>query len=114
MPGSKSGFDWCQQGFIKTSPINIEPAKTALRLGKLVPNPKTRLREQFHEVARFKYFSQRAEDSYWHWVVRNLKFHRDHPHLTLVTDAGSPYGPEVDLFLRLALNNSIWASLKKS
>jgi len=46
------------------------------RLGKLVPNPKLKLREQFHEVARFKYFSQRTEESYWQWVVRFLKFHR--------------------------------------
>ena len=56
--------------------MNIEPAKTALRLGKLVPNPKAWLQEQFHEVARFKYFSRRTEDSYWQWVVRYLKFHR--------------------------------------
>ncbi len=41
-----------------------------------MPDPKARLREQFHEVARFKYFSERTEDSYWQWVVRYLKFHR--------------------------------------
>ena len=75
--------------------MNIEPTKTAAgsagippssesgmmrrsgeRLGKLVPNPKAKLRDQFHEVARFKYFSQRTEDSYWQCVVRYLKFHR--------------------------------------
>ena len=50
--------------------MNIEPGKTARRLGSLIPNPKARLRDQFHEVCRFKYFSQRTEDSYWQWVVR--------------------------------------------
>jgi integron integrase len=56
--------------------VNIEPAKTAVPLGRLVPNPKARLRDQFHEVARFKYFSLRTETSYWQWVVRYLRFHR--------------------------------------
>ena len=56
--------------------MNIEPGKTARRLGTLVPNPHARLRDQFHEVCRFKYFSPRTEDSYWQWVVRFLKFHR--------------------------------------
>lgn len=56
--------------------MNIELGKTARRLGTLIPNPNARLREQFHEVCRFKYFSQRTEDSYWQWVVRFLKFHR--------------------------------------
>lgn len=46
------------------------------KLGKLVPNPKAKLKDQFHEVARFKYFSTRTEDSYWQWVVRYLRFHR--------------------------------------
>ena len=56
--------------------MNIELGKTARRLGTLVPNPKAKLRDQFHEVCRFKYFSQRTEDSYWQWVVRFLKFYR--------------------------------------
>jgi hypothetical protein len=33
--------------------MNIEPAKAARRLGALVTNPKAKLRDQFHEVARF-------------------------------------------------------------
>lgn len=45
-------------------------------LGKLLPNPKGRLRDQFHEVARFRHLSLRTEQSYWDWVVRYLKFHR--------------------------------------
>jgi len=44
-------------------PMNIESAKGAGRLGKLVPNPKARLRDQFHEVCRFKYCARRTEDS---------------------------------------------------
>lgn len=56
--------------------MNIESAKTARSLGKLTPNPKAKLRDQFHEVARFKYLSERTETSYWQWVVRYLKFHR--------------------------------------
>src|ERR1035437_5231249 len=56
--------------------MNIEPGKTAGPRAKLIPNPKLRLREQFHEVMRFKHFSQRTEESYWQWVVRFIKFHR--------------------------------------
>jgi integron integrase len=43
----------------------------------LLPHPKGRLKEQFHEVARFKHLSPRTEQSYWEWVVRYLKFHRE-------------------------------------
>jgi integron integrase len=46
-------------------------------LEKLQPNPKGRLKEQFHEVARFKHLSPRSEQSYWEWVMRYLKFHRE-------------------------------------
>jgi hypothetical protein len=35
-----------------------------------------RLRDQFHEVARFKHLSVRTERAYWEWVVRFLKFYR--------------------------------------
>jgi len=45
-------------------------------LDKLLPNPKGKLKDQFHEVARFKHFSQRTETTYWEWVVRDLKFHK--------------------------------------
>ena len=56
--------------------MNIERGKTAVPFGKLIPNPKARLREQFHEVMRYKYLSDRTELSYWQWVVRYLRFHR--------------------------------------
>jgi integron integrase len=44
--------------------------------GKLLLNPKARLKDQFHEVVRFKHLSPRSETAYWEWVVRFLKFHR--------------------------------------
>lgn len=54
------------------------PAKAACApLDKLLPNPKARLKDQFHEVARFKHLSSRTETSYWEWVVRYLKFHKE-------------------------------------
>ncbi len=53
------------------------PAKTAqVPLDKLLPNPKARLKDQFHEVARFKHLSSRTETTYWEWIVRYLKFHK--------------------------------------
>src|ERR1035437_2443473 len=48
----------------------------------LVPNPKARLKEQFHEVCRFKHVSLRTEEAYWQWIRRYLVFCRDHPHLS--------------------------------
>jgi hypothetical protein len=44
------------------------PAKAAsVPLGRLLPNPKMRLQDQFHEVARFKHLSPRTEAAYWDW-----------------------------------------------
>jgi hypothetical protein len=51
-------------------------ANTALPFEGFSPNPKARLRDQFHEVARFKHLSPLTEDAYWDWVVRFLKFQR--------------------------------------
>ena len=54
------------------------PTKTEVApLGKRQPNPKGRLQDQFHEVARFQHLALRTERTYWDWVVRYLKFHRD-------------------------------------
>ena len=60
--------------------MNIEPANTTRSRERLIPNPKLKLREQFHEVMRFKHFSQRTEEAYWSWVMRFLRFHRVAPH----------------------------------
>ena len=43
---------------------------------RLLPNPKLRLREQVHEVTRFKQLSPRTEEAYWDWIRRFLVFHR--------------------------------------
>ncbi len=40
----------------------------------LVPNPKARLKEQFHEVCRFRHVALRTEEAYWGWVVRLVRF----------------------------------------
>ncbi len=56
--------------------MNMEPGKTAVWQAKLIPNPKLKLRDQFHEVMRFKHFSQRTEESYWQWILRFLKFNK--------------------------------------
>lgn len=46
----------------------------------LIPNPKLRLREQMHEVMRFKQFSFRTESSYWNWIRQFIFFHnKRHP-----------------------------------
>lgn len=56
---------------------NSRPTKAA-KIPKegLLPNPKARLRDQFHEVARFRHLSLRTEGTYWEWAGRYLKFHR--------------------------------------
>lgn len=41
---------------------------------RLLPNPKARLRDQFHEAARFRQLSLRTEEAYWAWVHRFLLF----------------------------------------
>ncbi|MGA3144669.1 MAG: integron integrase [Verrucomicrobiota bacterium] len=49
-------------------------------LGSLIPNPKLRLREQVHEVMRFKQFSLRTESAYWNWMRQFIFFHhKRHP-----------------------------------
>src|SRR5688572_1965061 len=56
-------------------------AKAALRRPeRLIPNPKLRLREQMHEVARYRQLSIRTEDSYWQWIRRYILFQgKRHP-----------------------------------
>ena len=46
----------------------------------LVPNPKARLKEQFHEVCRFKHLALRSEEAYWAWVVRLVRFFKGKIH----------------------------------
>jgi integron integrase len=57
---------------------NIGGAKASGSL--LVPNPKLRLLDQVSEVARFKHYSIRTEQSYRQWVRRFVLFHQKrHP-----------------------------------
>jgi integrase len=47
---------------------------------RFIPNPKLRLREQLREVMRFKHFSHRTEEAYWHWIKGFILFHgKRHP-----------------------------------
>jgi len=55
--------------------MNCVPPKTAApaapprfqRLRKSTPDPKARLRDQFHEVARLKSLAGRIGAAYWQW-----------------------------------------------
>jgi hypothetical protein len=51
-------------------------SQVARPLGKFRPNPKLKLREQVAEVMRFKHFSHRTENAYWHWIKGFIQFHR--------------------------------------
>jgi hypothetical protein len=56
--------------------------KAAFRpLGRFIPNPKLKLREQVAEVCRFKHLSVRTEGAYWDWVRRLRVFHQPRPGL---------------------------------
>jgi integron integrase len=59
---------WPNIGSGKTAPSTSPPR------GQFIANPKARLREQFHEVCRFKHLSARTEEAYWGWVRRFLVF----------------------------------------
>ncbi|MBX3732958.1 MAG: phage integrase N-terminal SAM-like domain-containing protein [Verrucomicrobiae bacterium] len=43
----------------------------------LVPNPKASLKEQVHEVMRFHHYARRTVLSYWGWIARFLRYHRE-------------------------------------
>ncbi|HAB16592.1 MAG TPA: hypothetical protein DCE44_09090 [Verrucomicrobiales bacterium] len=51
--------------------------RASSRRGGIFPNPATSLKEQVHEVMRFFHYSPRTERSYWDWIQRYLRFHRD-------------------------------------
>jgi hypothetical protein len=50
-----------------------EPRITASAQDGLRPNPKARLKAQFHEVCRFRHVALRTEEAYWAWVVRLVR-----------------------------------------
>ncbi|MEY2408291.1 MAG: hypothetical protein QOF48_961 [Verrucomicrobiota bacterium] len=69
-----------------------------------LPNPKLRLREQLHEVMRYKHYSVRTEETYWGWIRQFIFFQgKQHPR-----EMGAP---EVHLFLtHLAADRSVAAA----
>jgi len=54
--------------------VPTKAAGLAINPEGLIPNPKARLKEQFHEVGRFKHIAVRTEETYWGWVVRLVRF----------------------------------------
>jgi integron integrase len=57
------------------APIATVPAPASS-----IPNPKLRLRQQVHEVMRFKHFSPQTEEAYWLWIRQFIFFHHTrHP-----------------------------------
>ena len=86
---------------------NMDSRKTAPR-ERLVPNPKARLREQLHEVCRFKHLSARTEEAYWGWLRRFLIFHKQGEVWWPPKDLGTA---EVQAFLsHLAVERKVAAS----
>ena len=53
-----------------------ETARRAAARAGLVPNPKARLKAQFHEVCRFKHLAVRSEEAYLQWIKRFIVFHK--------------------------------------
>jgi hypothetical protein len=51
-------------------------ANTALPAAGFLPNPNVRLKDQFHEVARFRHLTPLSEEAYWGWMLRFLKSQR--------------------------------------
>ena len=66
-----AGRKWLSNIFPGRSRVgNFYSAKAATKAANelrdgLVPNPKGRLKEQFHEVCRFKHLAVRSEEAYW-------------------------------------------------
>lgn len=90
-----------------TTATTMKPANAA-PIERLVPNPKARLRDQLHEVCRFKHFSPRTEESYWGWMRRFLIFHKQGEQWRHPRELG---GPEVQRFLsHLATERKVAAS----
>jgi hypothetical protein len=45
----------------------------------LIPNPKARLQDRFHEVVRYRHLARRTEQTYWDRAVRYLRHFRKLP-----------------------------------
>jgi site-specific recombinase XerD len=61
-------------------------------MDRFLPNPKLKLREQVGEVCRFRHYSHRTENAYWHWIKGFILFHQKrHPR--------EMHAPEVQTYL---------------
>jgi len=76
-------------------------------LGRFLPNPKLKLREQLKEVCRFRHLSHRTESAYWHWMKGFILFHgKRHPR-----EMGAP---EVQAYLsHLAVQKDVAAATQR-
>jgi len=76
-------------------------------LGRFLPNPKLKLREQLTEVCRFRHMSHRTESAYWHWMKGFILFHgKRHPR-----EMGAP---EVQAYLsHLAVQKDVAAATQR-
>ena len=78
---SKYNYSGLSRGFFVKIRKNMASAITTFKPREsFIPNPKLRLREQVHEVMRFKQFSLRTESAYWNWIRQFIFFHhKKHP-----------------------------------
>jgi len=99
-PSCKSTVNLCfvlvEQGVCEIFRRIITPGKTTIGvakpLGRFLPNPKLKLREQLGEVCRYRHMSHRTESAYWHWIKGFILFHgKRHPR-----EMGAP---EVQVYL---------------
>lgn len=68
------------------------PERRSYQRQLVTPNPQSTLREQVHEVMRFFHYAERTEATYWQWIERFLRFHRQpSPAATLGTAARPPH-----------------------
>jgi hypothetical protein len=80
LPAGPRGVEHRVAGRAAAGPVGSGPdgdweQRLVARAG-LVPNPKARLKAQFHEVCRFKHLAVRSEEAYLQWIKRFIVFHR--------------------------------------
>ena len=68
---------------------------SGLTLGRFLPNPKLKLREQLAEVCRYRHMSHRSESAYWHWIKGFIQFHRGKARMARIDPDGNstPHPP---------------------
>lgn len=80
VPTLNPEFSLVQRGVFEIFGSNINPGITTVSLseplGRFLPNPKLKLREQLTEVCRYRHLSHRTENACWHWMKGFILFHR--------------------------------------